>query len=88
MSRPWHRAGRPPDFRVQQTAGAGQRARRRLADFTAEQVLDTPFLLIGTIDEIAEQVRERRQRYGFSFITVHEPFMRDFAPVIERVRAG
>ena len=51
-------------------------------------MLDTPFLLIGTIDEIADQVRERRQRYGFSFITVHEPFMPAFAPVIGRLQAG
>jgi Luciferase-like monooxygenase len=54
----------------------------------AVQVPGQPFLLIGTIDEIADLLRERRERYGFSFITVHEPFMRAFAPVIERVRAG
>ncbi|MGI8451404.1 MAG: hypothetical protein ACR2MP_30310 [Streptosporangiaceae bacterium] len=41
-----------------------------------QEVLGTPFLLIGTINEIADQLRERRERYGFSFITVHEPYMR------------
>jgi probable F420-dependent oxidoreductase len=69
-------------------ATAAELAAERFAPFTPEEVLDTPFLLIGTIDEIADQLRERRERYGFSFITVHEPFMRDFAPVIGRVRAG
>jgi probable F420-dependent oxidoreductase len=69
-------------------AAAPQLAAERFPGFTPEQVLDTPFLLIGTIDEIAEQVLERRQRYGFSFLTVHEPFMRAFAPVIGRLRAG
>ena len=69
-------------------ATAAELAAGRFSPFTPEEVLDTPFLLIGTINEIADQLRERRERYGFSFITVHEPYMRAFAPVIERVRAG
>jgi hypothetical protein len=28
----------------------------------------------------------RRERYGFSYITVHDPFMDAFAPVIEQLR--
>ncbi len=55
--------------------------------FTVEEALETPFLLIGTVDEIADQLRERRDRFGFSFITVHEPYMEAFAPVIERIRS-
>jgi probable F420-dependent oxidoreductase len=54
---------------------------------SAAEVLDTPFLLIGTVEEIAQQLLERRDRYGFTFITVHEPYMAGFAPVIERIRA-
>jgi hypothetical protein len=50
-----------------------------------EDVLETPYLLIGSVEEIAAQVRERRQRFGFSHITVHEPYMAAFAPVIERL---
>jgi probable F420-dependent oxidoreductase len=69
-------------------AAAAELAAERFAPFTPQDVLDTPFLLIGTVDEIAGQVRERRERYGFSFITVHESFMRAFAPVIGRVRAA
>jgi probable F420-dependent oxidoreductase len=53
---------------------------------TLEQALETPFLLIGTVDEIAAQLRCSRERWGFSFITVHEPYMPVFAPVIERLR--
>lgn len=53
---------------------------------TLDQALETPFLLIGTIDEIAAQLRRSRERWGFSFITVHEPYMPAFAPVIERLR--
>jgi hypothetical protein len=48
--------------------------------------LETPFALIGTVDEIAGQLRQRREELGFSFITVHEPYMTTFGPVIERLR--
>lgn len=53
---------------------------------TEQQALETPFLLFGTADEIAGQLRRSRERWGFSYITVHNPFMRTFAPVIERLR--
>jgi probable F420-dependent oxidoreductase len=54
---------------------------------TVEETLETPFLLIGTVDEIAAQLRASRERWGYSYITVHEPYMRTFAPVIERLRS-
>jgi probable F420-dependent oxidoreductase len=55
---------------------------------SALDILQTPFLLIGTVDEIAAQVLLGRQRYGFTYYTVHGPFAEEFAPVIERVRAS
>lgn len=65
-------------------------AGRLVADFglnlSADEVLETPFLLIGTVAEIAAQLRERRERFGFSSITVHEPYMAALAPVIGQLR--
>ena len=60
----------------------------RFPNFTAGELLETPFALIGTVDEIAGQLRQRRDELGFSFITVHEPYMTAFGPVIERIRNG
>jgi len=51
-----------------------------------DELLETPFALIGTVEEIADQVLRNRDRYGFTYYTVHGPFMDTFAPVIERVR--
>jgi len=48
-------------------------------------VLETPYVLLGTIDEICETVRERRERYGISYLTVFERDMETFAPVVERL---
>jgi probable F420-dependent oxidoreductase len=56
------------------------------AVLTAGAALETPFLLIGTEDEIAAQLRRGRERWGYSYITVHEPYMRTFAPVVERLK--
>jgi probable F420-dependent oxidoreductase len=52
---------------------------------TADELLDSPYMLIGTPDEIAAQLRRSRERWGFSYVTVHEPYMRDLVPVIERL---
>jgi alkanesulfonate monooxygenase SsuD/methylene tetrahydromethanopterin reductase-like flavin-dependent oxidoreductase (luciferase family) len=48
-------------------------------------VLQSHYLLLGTAAEIAAQLREQRERFGFSSITVHEPYMTAFAPVIEQL---
>ena len=53
---------------------------------SAEELLATPYVLLGTVEEIAEQVLRNRDRYGFTYYTVHGPFAEEFAPVMERVR--
>lgn len=67
--------------------------RRAAADSLAEQyqmsateMLANPFLFLGTVDEIAAQVIAGRERFGFTYYTVHEPYLDVFAPVIARVR--
>ncbi|MER6124858.1 LLM class F420-dependent oxidoreductase [Streptomyces sp. NPDC001795] len=53
---------------------------------TWEQALALPIFLVGTLDRIVEQVRAQRERYGFTYLTVLEPYMEAFAPVIEALR--
>jgi probable F420-dependent oxidoreductase len=54
------------------------------------EVADTPeelpILLIGTPEEMAQRLRERREQYGISYITVLEDSMENFAPVIDLLR--
>ncbi len=57
-------------------------------NLTPDEALETPFLLLGTVPEIAAQLVERRQRFGFSYLTVHAPYMAALAPVIELLGAG
>jgi probable F420-dependent oxidoreductase len=62
-------------------------AERIAADLpvSAADVLESPAVLLGTVEEIVDTLRERRERYGFSYIVVLEPVMEAFAPVVERL---
>ena len=68
-------------------AGVGERFQAEFApELSLEEFLSAPVVLIGTVDEIAGQLRERRERYGISYFCVHEPFFEEFAPVISTLR--
>ncbi|MFF4349906.1 LLM class F420-dependent oxidoreductase [Streptomyces sp. NPDC001530] len=58
----------------------------RIPHLTAQQVLELPIVLVGTLEQIIERVRAQRERYGFSYLTVLEPNMEAFAPVVEALR--
>ncbi|MFJ8470844.1 TIGR03621 family F420-dependent LLM class oxidoreductase [Kitasatospora sp. NPDC094011] len=43
----------------------------------------TPLLLIGTVQQIIDQVKELRDSFGFSYFTVMDAHQEAFAPVVE-----
>jgi probable F420-dependent oxidoreductase len=45
----------------------------------------SPFLLLGTIDQMCAGLLERRETLGASYITVPEAFLETFSPVVERL---
>jgi probable F420-dependent oxidoreductase len=53
-----------------------------LFDLTPDQLRSAPLALIGTVGEITEMLRKRREELGFSYIVVHEAEMDALAPVI------
>lgn len=50
-----------------------------------ESVIDHPHSLIGTVDAICDRIHERRERWGFSYITILDNAMDSFAPVVSRL---
>ncbi len=52
---------------------------------TPEQFGEHPHALIGSVDSICEQIIERRERYGISYITVNRSNLEAFAPVVARL---
>lgn len=51
----------------------------------SQQILDMPHFLIGTVDELVEDLRRRRERYGISFVIVPGDVAELFAPIVARL---
>jgi probable F420-dependent oxidoreductase len=54
----------------------------RVFGLTPDQLRAAPVALIGSVPEIADMLRKRREELGFSNIVVHEAEMEALAPVI------
>jgi probable F420-dependent oxidoreductase len=50
-----------------------------------ELLLESPYVLAGTVEEICETVKQRRERYGISYLTVFDRDLEAFAPVVARL---
>ncbi len=62
---------------------------RSWTQLTADEILQSPYVLIGTVDQMVEDLQAYRDRWGISYYVVHEPFMDAFAPVVARLaRSG
>ncbi len=48
-----------------------------------DAMLDHPNALIGSVNEISDRLQQRRDRYGFSYVSVSQRNMEAFAPVVE-----
>ena len=75
-----------------QTVVITYRAREAAAPLAKEyvmevdQVFETPLVLIGSVDQIAEALEQRRERFGLSYITVFEKDLENLGKVIHRLR--
>jgi probable F420-dependent oxidoreductase len=50
------------------------------------ELLQSPLILVGTVDQMAEDLEARRDRFSISYITVFDRDMEAVAPVIERLK--
>ncbi len=50
--------------------------------FTTEQMLETPFAIVGTTDQIVQDLIERREKWGFSYVIVGAEDVDSIAPVV------
>jgi hypothetical protein len=67
-------------------AGAEEAARRR--GLTAEQVLASPYFLVGSLDKITEDLVALREMFGISYFSVFDYDAQEFAPVVARLAAS
>jgi probable F420-dependent oxidoreductase len=53
---------------------------------TPDDVLASPFVLVGSVAEIVERLQERRERWDYSYYTVQQPSAQEFAPVVAALK--
>ncbi len=49
------------------------------------EILQTPHFLIGSVEQIIEDLQARRERYGISYVIVPDEAAQSLAPVVERL---
>jgi hypothetical protein len=68
--------------------GVGDGARAQLESIAGrfgvspDQFASHPHALFGSVAEICDTLRERRQAYGVSYVTVAQRHLDEFAPVV------
>lgn len=53
----------------------------RWPQLSADEFLQTPYVLIGTEEQMMADLNARRDRWSLSYYTIPEPYMDAFAPV-------
>jgi len=45
-----------------------------------------PNVLIGSVDQVVDQLQQRRERFGVNYVSVQQAQLASFAPVVARLR--
>jgi len=64
---------------------AGSRMLANVDQLTVEDVLDSPHVVIGTVEQIVEQLEIARERWGIAYLEVSSTDAEASAPVMERL---
>jgi probable F420-dependent oxidoreductase len=56
-----------------------------LVDFPADTLADHPNVLLGPVGQLADRLEERRETYGVNYVTIQQPELERFAPVVARL---
>ncbi len=67
---------------------AAERSAQMAPGLTPSDVMGSPYALIGTIDEIVDQLLGYRDRWGFSSYVVRPGDMKAAAPIIARIESA
>jgi hypothetical protein len=54
----------------------------RWSPLSPEERLPEPSVLIGTVDQLIDDLQARGERWGISYSVIFEPYMEAFAPVV------
>ncbi len=72
------------DHARREAVALAERVSRRYGEqVSADELLESPFVFIGSVNGLAEKVRANRERLGINSLTVFD--MDQFAPIVERL---
>ena len=93
----WVRAGAGPRFddielevaayfvAVEHNPAAAVEAMAARFGVTADELIQHPHALLGSVEEICDRLQERRERLGISYVNIAQRNMDSFAPVVARL---
>jgi hypothetical protein len=55
------------------------------AGWSPQAILASPHALIGRVEQIVEDLRERREHYDISYLTIYADQLDAFSPVVARL---
>ena len=64
---------------------AAEELASRWTQLSPEEILQSPYVLIGTVDQLIEDLQARRKRWGISYYVIFEPYVDAFAPVVAQL---
>ena len=64
---------------------AAEELRKAWTQLSIDEILESPFVLIGTADEMVDALRARRDRWGISYFVTFEQYLETLAPVVARL---
>jgi alkanesulfonate monooxygenase SsuD/methylene tetrahydromethanopterin reductase-like flavin-dependent oxidoreductase (luciferase family) len=64
---------------------AAEELTRRWPQLTADVILASPYMMIGTVDHIVETLQAQRARWNISYYVVQEPYLDAAAPIVARL---
>lgn len=59
-----------------------------LLGLTPQEALESPHALVGTIGQCIDEIKQWRDRWGISFVSINGKDMEAFAPVVEALRGN
>jgi len=64
---------------------AAEELQKSWKQLSVEEILEAPYVLIGTVDEMVEALHARRDRWGISYFGTFEPYLETLAPIVARL---
>jgi probable F420-dependent oxidoreductase len=64
---------------------AAEELARRWTQLSPSEILGSPYVLVGTVDQQVEDLQARRERWGISYYVIFEPYMEALAPVVAKL---